>query len=47
MTLHLLTPPTAEPVALSDAKLALRIDDTAFDALLPGLISIARQCATE
>lgn len=47
MTLYLLTPPTAEPVALSDAKLALRIDDTAFDALLPGLISSARQVAEQ
>jgi uncharacterized phiE125 gp8 family phage protein len=43
----LLTAPTAEPVTLSDAKAALRIDDTRFDALLPGLISSARAVAEQ
>lgn len=44
---YLLTPPAAEPVTLSEAKLALRIDHTAFDARLPGLISDARQQAEQ
>lgn len=47
MMLYLLTPPAAEPVTVADAKLALRIDDTAFDALLPSLISSARQVAEQ
>ena len=37
--MYLLTPPTVEPVTVSDAKAALRIDDTRFDAQLPGLIA--------
>lgn len=45
--MYLLTPPTAEPVTAADAKLALRIDDDAFDALLPGLISAARAVAEQ
>lgn len=43
----LLTPPTAEPVSVDDVKLALRIDDTAFDPLLPGLIAAARAVAEQ
>lgn len=43
----LLTPPIAEPVTVSDAKLALRIDDDRFDLLLPGLISAARALAEQ
>jgi uncharacterized phiE125 gp8 family phage protein len=45
--LILLTPPTVEPVTVSDCKAALRIDDTRFDALLPGLISSARAVAEQ
>lgn len=45
--MYLLTAPTVEPVSVSDAKLALRIDDTRFDTLLPGLISAARAVAEQ
>lgn len=46
--MHLLTAPTAEPVTLDEAKLAARLgDSTAFDALLPGLITAARQVAEQ
>lgn len=45
--MHQLTPPAAEPVELDDAKTALRIDDDAYDALLPGLIASARQVAEQ
>jgi uncharacterized phiE125 gp8 family phage protein len=45
--MYLLTAPTAEPVTTSDAKAALRIDDTRFDALLPGLIIAARAVAEQ
>lgn len=45
--MHLLTPPTVEPVSVSDCTAALRIDDTRFDALLPGLISAARAVAEQ
>lgn len=44
---YLLTPPAAEPVEPDDAKLALRIDGTEFDDLLPALISSARQVAEQ
>jgi uncharacterized phiE125 gp8 family phage protein len=47
MSLYLLTPPAAEPVEVDDAKLALRIDGTEFDVLLPGLIASARQVAEQ
>ena len=44
----LLTAPTAEPVTLTEAKLAARISDTtAFDLLVPGLIAAARQMAEQ
>ncbi|MEY5098884.1 MAG: hypothetical protein RJA36_1603 [Pseudomonadota bacterium] len=42
-----LTAPTAEPVTVSQAKAALRIDDTRFDSLLPGLITSARAVAEQ
>ncbi len=45
MNLYLLTPPTEEPVDIDDGKLALRIDGTEFDLLLPGLMASARQVA--
>lgn len=47
MNLYLLTPPAAEPVEVDDCKLALRIDGTEFDLLLPGLIASARQVAEQ
>ena len=47
MSLTLLTPPAAEPVTVAEVKAALRIDDTRFDALLPGLIASARAVAEQ
>jgi uncharacterized phiE125 gp8 family phage protein len=42
----LLTPPTAEPVTVDEAKIAARISDTAaFDAVVPGHITVARKMA--
>ncbi len=41
----LVTPPTAEPVALADVKLHARIDTSADDTLLTTLITAARQWA--
>ncbi|MGE3622973.1 MAG: head-tail connector protein [Bdellovibrionales bacterium] len=41
----LLTPPAAEPVTLDEARLHMRVDATADDALLAGLITAARQWA--
>jgi uncharacterized phiE125 gp8 family phage protein len=43
----LLTPPAAEPVSLADAKLAARVDGTALDALIPALITAAREQAEQ
>lgn len=45
--MRLLTPPTVEPVTVDDCRLALRIDDSRFDALLPGLISASRAVAEQ
>jgi uncharacterized phiE125 gp8 family phage protein len=43
-----LTAPVVEPVSLEEAKLAARVSGTtAFDALVPGLISAARQQAEQ
>jgi uncharacterized phiE125 gp8 family phage protein len=39
--------PSSEPVTVDEAKLAARIDGTAFDALLPGMIAGARQIAEQ
>lgn len=39
--MYLLTPPTVEPVAVSAAATALRIDDTRFAAQLPTPIAAA------
>lgn len=43
----LLTPPTAEPVALAEAKLAARVSGSSMDALIPGLITAARELAEQ
>lgn len=46
--MRLLTAPTVEPVTIDDAKIAARISDTnAFDSVVPGLISTARQLAEQ
>lgn len=42
MPLELVTPPAAEPVTLSDAKLHLKVDTTDDDALITALITAAR-----
>jgi uncharacterized phiE125 gp8 family phage protein len=45
--MYLLTPPTVEPVTVAELKLAARLDDTRFDAVLPGLIAAAREMAQQ
>lgn len=40
-----LTEPSLEPVTLAEVKASQRIDDTRFDAIIPGLISAARAIA--
>jgi uncharacterized phiE125 gp8 family phage protein len=45
--MYLLTAPLVEPVSVSQAKAALRIDDDRFDDLLPGLITAARAVAEQ
>lgn len=42
MPLELVTPPATEPVALSDAKLHLKVDTSDDDALITSLITAAR-----
>lgn len=37
--------PTVEPVSVAEFKLAARIDDTRFDAEIPGLLAAAREMA--
>jgi uncharacterized phiE125 gp8 family phage protein len=43
MTYALITPPSAEPLALVEVKAHLRLDDAAEDGLLAGLVKVARQ----
>jgi len=43
MKLELITPPSVEPVSLTDAKDHLRVDDTNSDTLITELITVARR----
>jgi len=45
MARTLITGPAVEPISLDDAKLHVRQDDTADDALITGLIKAAREYA--
>lgn len=45
MTIVVVTPPAGEPIDLAAAKLHLRVDDTADDALITSLITAARAMA--
>lgn len=43
MAIKVITPPSTEPVTLAEARLHLRVDETADDALITGLITAARE----
>jgi uncharacterized phiE125 gp8 family phage protein len=43
----LLIAPTAEPVTLTEAKLAARVSGATMDGLIPGLITAARELAEQ
>jgi uncharacterized phiE125 gp8 family phage protein len=43
MTITILTPPASEPITLAEAKLFLRIDQSAEDSLVATLIAAARE----
>lgn len=47
MNLNLVTPPATEPVSVDEAKLFLRVDTTADDALITSLVKSARQKGEE
>jgi len=43
MNVKVVTPPTTEPISLTEAKLHCRVDETADDALITALITVARE----
>ena len=45
--MYLLTPPSAEPVTLAEAKLSARLDGPEWDDLITGYIAAARQVAEQ
>lgn len=45
--MQVIQPPTLEPVTIEDVAGAARIDDGRFDAIIPGLISAAREVAEQ
>ncbi len=46
-SLTLVTGPTAEPISLTDAKMWLRLDHSAEDALVSSLIQMVREAVEE
>lgn len=47
MGIKVINPPIAEPITLAEAKLHLRVDDTADDTLIAAQLSAARESAEQ